>query len=175
MLSQGRYSMLRIAMPARAVGLRMLLTAQTGALARTIACGTLSKVKTGFDRAVTPMTMASLDFLEVPNTRIIFNVAGKSKSCVIVTYSARMQAVAPEQLWLRVILDGKVVAEPGALIATTNDASGEYRAHSYTWVFPSVSPGKRNVRVEIARAAAASCGSSSRHVGSIADAAFRSM
>ena len=126
----------------------LLLPAQVEAQARIVACGTLSKVKTGVDRAATPMTMASLDFLEVPNTRIAFNVGGKSKSCVIVTYSARMQAVEPEQLWLRVLLDGKVVAEPGALIATANDASGEYRAQSYTWVFPAVSPGKRNVRVE---------------------------
>ena len=147
MLSRGRYSMLRTLLIAL-LALGVVRAAPAGAQARTIACGTLSKVKTGVDRAATPMTMASLDFLEVPNTRIAFKVGGKTKSCVIVTYAARMQAVAPEQLWLRVVLDGKVVAEPGALIATANDAGGDYRAHSYTWVFPAVNPGSRNVRVE---------------------------
>ncbi len=130
------------------LGLGLLVVAQAESQARTIACGTLSKVKTGVDRAAEPMVMASLDFMEVPNSRIAFKVGGKGRSCVIVTYSARMQAVLPEQLWLRVVLDGKVIAEPGELVVTANDGSEGFGTRSYTWVFPAVSPGKRNVRVE---------------------------
>jgi hypothetical protein len=122
--------------------------AAVAALADVKTCGKLTHVKTAYDRPAAPFTTWSQVFVEIPNTRISFNIGGKGRSCVVVTYSARMQAATPGELWLNVVLDGKTPAEPGALVATMNGDGGSFTAQSFTWIFPAVRPGKRNIRVE---------------------------
>jgi hypothetical protein len=112
------------------------------------ACGALVHVKTAYDRPDVPITTWSLNFAEVPNSRVAFKIGGKGKSCVLVTYSALMQAGTPGELWLQVVLDGKTIAQPGALVAEYNGEGEGFKSRSFTWIFPAVSPGSRSIHME---------------------------
>jgi hypothetical protein len=111
-------------------------------------CGTLSHVKTAFDQPIEPVSTWSQNFQKIASTSITFKIGGKGKSCVLVTYSAQLQASIPSELWLKVVLDGKMIAQPGPMVAESNGEGGVFKAHSFTWIFPAVSPGRRTVHVE---------------------------
>jgi hypothetical protein len=120
-----------------------------GAVSVTTSCGTLSRVKTRIDRPAAPMIASSSAYADVGNSSLSFTIGGSGKSCVIVTYAGRMRAVTPEALWMRAVMDGSKIGEPGEVVMTADDGgAGSYAAHSFTWLFPSVSPGGHVVKFQ---------------------------
>jgi hypothetical protein len=89
----------------------------------------------------------STTFIDVDRSLRSFNVGGAGSSCVVVRFSAQVRAQGIfEHMRVQALLDGKPSIEgPVTLVAESEDFS---EAHSYTFLFPSVSPGFHNVRMQ---------------------------
>ena len=114
----------------------------------TTSCGTLGNFKTRTDTPAGNVTTTSTTYVDVPGTYLAFTAGGATNSCALVTMSARMLAVDPDTMFMRVLMDGVTVAEPGEVVMASKDPSGYFTARSYTWVFPSVTPGAHSFRIQ---------------------------
>jgi hypothetical protein len=88
----------------------------------------------------------------VPNTNVFFTQGGTSSGCVIVTFTAETFARVGRLLQVRARLDNAVTAAPGVVqLSGDDDEDGDNRwsrAHAFTFIFPSVTPGPHTVRMQ---------------------------
>jgi hypothetical protein len=111
----------------------------------TTTSGTCNPTQLKFKTSSASANTTSSIFSEVPNTKIAFTQGGSAISCVIVHYSAMASAQDPHWIQMRVVMDGRVIAEPGDVQFDGYTEISRVRAFSF--IFPEVGPGSHNVVV----------------------------
>jgi hypothetical protein len=108
-------------------------------------CGALPEVNTV--HSTDSQIGSSSTFAPVAASLVNFTVGGTVKSCVIVSFSAQtFVAMAGEILWVRAIRDG--VQSPDGQIAFAAEGGVFDQTHSYSFLFPGVTPGAHQVFLE---------------------------
>jgi hypothetical protein len=87
------------------------------------------------------------DYSNIPEAAVAFTQAGPAASCVIVRFSTEAEVPGANNVAIRAFLDNASSAVP-ALIYYSGDNGGTRSAHSYEFVFPSVTPGAHTVRMQ---------------------------
>jgi hypothetical protein len=122
--------------------------------ARTVKSGSCSGLTEVFYKADDDFnsTTSSGDFVDVPGTSISFTQGGSVSGCAIVTFSAESYAEFGRLLLVRARIDDASTAAPGAIQFSGDDDEDEdgrwARAHSFTFIFPSVAPGNHTVTMQ---------------------------
>lgn len=117
----------------------------------TSGCNGLNKMKVKTYNPAGDIFTTSTSFVDISGAGVSISVGGTTPSCVIVTYSGRVTALdgaGNEGMYVRPLMDSITDALPTNIVFTANDNSGLYDAHSFTWVFPSVSPGNHQVKMQ---------------------------
>lgn len=121
---------------------------------RTIESGTcteMTKVKFKSDNSIDGSTVSG-SFVDVSGANVSFTQGGSSSGCVIVTFTAEVFAPKSRLMFVRARLDGSKNAAPGAVQLTgDDDEDGDdawARSHSFTFIFPSVSPGSHQLNIQ---------------------------
>jgi len=127
-------------------GLLQKQQAQTAAPAGVIG-GTCAPNKITYKTSDVSVNIDTSTYATVPNTSVNFTQGGSSASCVIVRYSGMASATEPRWIPLRIVLNGRTVAEPGD-VQFEGHTQGISLVRSFDFVFPSVQPGKHNIRAE---------------------------
>lgn len=116
-------------------------------------CVSMTAIDFQSDNSLNASTTSS-NFVNVPNALISFTQGGAGNGCVIVTFNADAWAPSGRLLQVRTLLDGAVVAQPGLMQLSGDDDennNGKWsRAHSATFILPSVAPGAHTIAVQYA-------------------------
>ncbi len=106
-----------------------------------------TKVKAALSILDSSTTVQS--FVNMPEAAVNFVQGGKKPSCVIVRFSAEVAAAQNTAMFVRAVLDNATVAIPSPQQFTVNQGPiFAFAAHSYDFVFPSVTPGTHIVRMQ---------------------------
>jgi len=114
---------------------------------RTSISGTCTPNKITYRTADSTVNTTSSTFAQVPQMILNFTQGGDEETCVIVRYSGMGAAMEPRLIFIRVLLDGTEVAEPGN-VQFEGYTPGASTARSFDFIFPSVEPGNHQVKVE---------------------------
>ena len=93
----------------------------------------------------------STTFVDVPNARYRFRVGGSSPSCVIVRFSAEAWS-ADDTMYVQAVMGAQVALPAGNGFQFVGDDDNFSSAHAIDFIFPSVSPGRRTVKIQYASA-----------------------
>jgi hypothetical protein len=114
-------------------------------------CANMTKVSFKADNDISSST-SSGTFVDIPGGRVNFTQGGEGNGCAIVTFSAESYAEFGRLMFVRAQLDGVSVAAPGGVQFSGDDDEDEdgrwSRSHSFTFIFPSVSPGDHVVAMQ---------------------------
>jgi hypothetical protein len=83
----------------------------------------------------------------IKDSNIEFTQGGVVPSCVVVRFSGDVN-IPSGALKLRAVLDGKTVAQPGAVVLQDGD-SGVVGARGFIFVFPKVAPGNHTMSMQV--------------------------
>ncbi len=109
-------------------------------------CNNLTRVR--YSVATTVAGSQSTTFTNLSEGKISFVQGGTSPSCVIVRFSAQTFASSIDNAAVvKAVLDNTVDALPGSVQLSGDDGT-KSRAHSYEFVFPSVTPGSHILRMQ---------------------------
>lgn len=110
--------------------------------------GACSPGTTSYKTSRGPISTSSQSFRSVDDTFLRFRQGGSQNSCVLVYFTA--EASAPgDVMEIRAVLDATsvpVVASPADVYFARDT---ELEARGFNFVFPRVSPGLHNVRIQI--------------------------
>jgi hypothetical protein len=70
---------------------------------------------------------------------------GISASCIIVLFTAEAANSGNETMWLRAVLDNKIIGLPGGVQFKQGAAIGSQAA---SFIFPSVAPGPHTIKIQ---------------------------
>jgi hypothetical protein len=92
----------------------------------------------------------SLAFVDVPDGKLRITVGGNSNSCVLVTVSA-MGAIsgADTEENIRVVMTPGHPAYPPEVTMWQNTPPGHVESRTHQFVFPSVPPGKKIIKLQV--------------------------
>ena len=107
-------------------------------------CGALPQVNTV--HSTTSQTGSSNVFAPVAASLVNFTIAGNVRSCVIVTFSAQAYAPNGRLIWVRALRDG-VQSVDGEIAFAAEDGNFA-QSRSYSFLFPSVTPGAHQITME---------------------------
>ncbi len=95
--------------------------------------------------------LTSSSYVDVPDMAVTFSVPGTAQSCAIATFSAVTSTDADQLMMVRALMDRSTLATPSdVLLDGDSDEDGDglwARAHSFTFVFTRVAPGKHTIRM----------------------------
>ena len=93
-------------------------------------------------------SVVSTSFVNIPEAGVNFTQGGAAASCVIVRFSAETLAGigGADILFVRAFLDNTTAAQPP--FARYSAVENVYRAHTFEFVFPSVTPGAHTIRMQ---------------------------
>lgn len=116
-------------------------------------CGALPQVNTVHSTdSQTGSSPRHTSFAPVAGSLVNFTVGPGASSCVIVTFSAQAYAPNGRLIWIRAKLDDFVSSEAGqsvdGQIAFAAEDGDFAQTHSYSFLWPSVSPGAHQIRLE---------------------------
>jgi hypothetical protein len=104
-------------------------------------CGTLPEVNTV--HSTISQTGTSDQFAPVAGSLVNFTVSGVVRSCVIVSFSAQAYAPLGRLIWVQALLDSAPSVD--SQIAFAAEDGNFAQAHSYSFLFPAVTPGAHQV------------------------------
>jgi len=104
-------------------------------------CGALPEVNTV--HSTISQTGTSDQFAPVAGSLVNFTVSGVVRSCVIVSFSAQAYAPLGRLIWVRALLDSAPSADSQIAFAAEDGAFAQ--THSYSFLFPAVTPGAHQV------------------------------
>jgi hypothetical protein len=104
-------------------------------------CGVLSQVNTV--HSTNSQTGTSDRFAPVAGSLVRFTVGGVVSGCVIVSFSAQAYAPLGRLIWVRAVLDNAPSVDGQIAFAAEDGAFAQ--AHSYSFLFPSVTPGAHRI------------------------------
>jgi hypothetical protein len=107
-------------------------------------CGSLPQVNTV--HSTNSQTGTSNVFAPVAGSLVNFTVAGTVNSCVIVSFSAQAYAPKAGLIWVRAKRDGFPSVDGQIAFAAEDGAFAQARSYSFLW--PSVTPGAHQVFLE---------------------------
>ncbi len=114
-------------------------------------CSEMTQVSYKADNDVSTSTASGV-FVDVSGARVNFTQGGEGNGCAIVTFSSESYAEFDRLLLVRAQMDGSKIAAPGAIQFSGDDDEDEdgrwSRSHSFTFIFPSVSPGEHTIAVQ---------------------------
>jgi hypothetical protein len=104
-------------------------------------CGALPQVNTV--HSTNSQTGTSSQFAPVAGSLVNFTVGGVARSCVIVSFSAQAYAPLGRLIWVRAMLDNSPSVDGQIAFAAEDGAFAQ--THSYSFLFPAVTPGGHQV------------------------------
>ena len=117
----------------------------------TVTAGGCTVPKANYVGTDAAASTSSTTYVTVPSMTRTFKIAGTTKTCVLVTFSAMGWAPAGELVDIEAVLDGTKVASPGEVQLTGDtdeNSDGKWaRSHAMQSVFSNVSPGSHTVVV----------------------------
>ncbi len=120
-----------------------LLAAAFPAAAATVS-GTCNTSQTKFISSTHSVSTTATSYVTMPDASFSFTQGGKSKSCVVVFFSARLEASNGSAPFLSALLDDSIFPTSQELV-TGND--GLVHSYSAIFVFPSVASGHHTMKM----------------------------
>ena len=108
-------------------------------------CGALPQVNTV--HSTNSQTGSSNVFAPVAGSLVNFTVGPGASSCVIVTFSAQAYAPNGRLIWVMALLDGFAGESIDGQIAFAAEDGDFAQTHSYSFLWPSVSPGAHQIQL----------------------------
>ena len=87
----------------------------------------------------------TIEWTDLPKSKIVFRQGGKKPGCVIVRVSAMPDA--GYIIAIRAVIDGTIIAEPGGV--QLDYQSADYLSpRGFEFIFPEIAPGKHALKIE---------------------------
>jgi hypothetical protein len=125
----------------------------TRATPATVVTGQCAVGKTSFVSSdIEGYGLTSTTYVDVPDMAVTFSVPGTTRSCATAEFSAYTSTAADQLMMIRAVMDGVTVGAPFEVLFdgdSDEDGDGRWaRAHAFTFLFPSVQPGKHTIKIQ---------------------------